>query len=156
SIAVVAPPSIAKAFNPTSIAANGVSTLTFTITNPAANTVAETGVAFTDTLPSGLVVATPNGLGGTCTGTVTATAGSNSISLSGGTVAASSSCTVIVNVTGTTPGTYNNTSGAVSSTNGGTGNTASASLTIAVADLTITKTHVGVLKRGQIGAIYTI
>jgi uncharacterized repeat protein (TIGR01451 family) len=156
SIVVVAPPSIAKAFSPTAIAVNGVSTLTFTLTNPAANTVAEAGVAFTDTLPTGLVVATPNGLGGTCVGTATATAGSGSISFSGGSIATASSCTVTVNVTGATTGVFNNTSGAVSSTNGGTGNTASASLTIAVADMTITKTHVGVLKRGQIGAIYTI
>ncbi len=156
SINVVAPPSIAKAFNPATIAVNGVSTLTFTITNPAANTVAETGVAFTDTLPAGIVVATPNGLTNTCGGTATATAGSGSISLTGGTVAAASTCTVSVNVTGSATGTYNNTSGAVSSTNGGTGNTASATLTIATADMTITKTHTGTFNRGQTGANWTI
>src|SRR5262249_15697123 len=81
SLIVVAPPSIAKAFNPTSIPVNGTSTLTFTITNPAANTVAEAGVAFTDNLPAGLVVATPNALTNTCGGTPTAVAGSASISL---------------------------------------------------------------------------
>jgi fimbrial isopeptide formation D2 family protein len=156
SIAVVAPPSIAKAFNPTAIGVNGTSTLTFTMTNPAANTVAEVGVAFTDTLPAGLVVATPNGLTNTCGGTATATAGSGSISLSGGTIAAASSCTLSANVTGASTGTFNNTSGAVSSTNGGTGNTASATLTIAPADMTITKTHVGTFHRGQTGAQYTI
>jgi uncharacterized repeat protein (TIGR01451 family) len=156
TVTVVGPPSIAKAFNPTAIAVNGVSTLTFTLTNPAANPVAEAGVAFTDTLPTGLVVATPNGLVNNCGGTVTATAGSGSISFSGGSIAAASACTVSVNITGTTAGVFNNTSGAVSSTNGGTGNTASASLTIAVADLAIAKTHVGVLRAGQIGAIYTI
>ena len=156
SINVVAPPSIAKAFNPAAIAVNGVSTLTFTITNPAANAVAETGVAFTDTLPAGIVVATPNGLTNTCGGTATATAGSGSISLTGGTVAAASTCTVSVDVTGSATGTYNNTSGAVSSTNGGTGNTASATLTIATADMTITKTHAGTFNRGQTGANWTI
>jgi CSLREA domain-containing protein/uncharacterized repeat protein (TIGR01451 family) len=131
SINVVAPPSIAKAFNPTTIPLNGTTTLTFTITNPAANTVAETGVAFTDTLPTGLVVSTPNGLSNTCGGTATAVAGSTSISLTGGSIAVNTNCTLVVNVTGTASGQYTNTSGAVSSTNGGTGNTASANLTVA-------------------------
>ncbi len=131
SINVVAPPSIAKVFNPSTIALNGTTALTFTITNPAANSVAETGVAFTDTLPVGLVVSTPNGLTNTCGGTATAVAGSGSISLTGGTIAVNSNCTLTVNVTGTASGQYTNTSGAVSSTNGGTGNTASANLTVA-------------------------
>ena len=131
SINVVAPPSIAKVFNPSSIALNATTSLTFTITNPAANAVAETGVAFTDTLPVGLVVSTPNGLTNTCGGTATAVAGSTSISLTGGTIAVNTNCTLVVNVTGTASGHYTNTSGAVSSTNGGTGNTASANLTVA-------------------------
>ena len=156
SVNVVAPPSIAKVFNPAAIGANGVSTLTFTLTNPAANGVAEAGVAFTDTLPTGLVIATPNGLGGSCTGTATATAGSGSISFSGGSIPVNSSCTVTVNITGAVVGIYQNTTGAVSSTNGGTGNTASATLTIAGADLTITKTHTGTFNRGQNGATYTV
>jgi uncharacterized repeat protein (TIGR01451 family) len=130
SIAVVAPPAIAKAFNPTTILLNGVSALTFTVTNPAANSVAEAGVAFTDALPAGLVVSTPNGLTNTCGGTSTATAGSAGISLTGGTVAVNTSCTVSVNVTGTASGQFTNTSGAVSSTNGGTGNTATANITV--------------------------
>jgi uncharacterized repeat protein (TIGR01451 family) len=138
SVTVVAPPSIAKVFNPTTIPLNGTTALTFTITNPAANTVAETGVAFTDTLPTGLVVSTPNGLSNTCGGTATAVAGSTSISLTGGSIAVNSNCTLVVNVTGTASGQYTNTSGAVSSTNGGTGNTASANLIVATPP-TITK-----------------
>jgi hypothetical protein len=153
---VVAPPSIAKAFNPTVIAINGVSTLTLTVTNPGANTVAEAGVAVTDNLPAGLAVATPNGLSNTCGGTATATAGSGSVSLTGGSIPVASSCTVSVNVTSSAAGTYNNTTGAVSSTNGGTGNTASASLSVQPADLTITKTHTDPFSRGQTGATYTI
>jgi uncharacterized repeat protein (TIGR01451 family) len=138
SITVVAAPVIAKAFNPTTIPVNGTTTLTFTVTNPAANTVAETGVAFTDTLPAGLVVSTPNGLSSTCNGTATAVAGATSISLTGGSIAVNTSCTVVVNVAGIVSGQYTNTSGSVSSTNGGTGNTASANLTVA-SPPTITK-----------------
>ncbi len=138
TLAVNLAPTITKGFNPTSIPVNGTSTLTLTITNPATNTVALTGVAVSDTLPSGVVVATPNGASSTCGGTFTATAGAGSISLTGGTVAAGSSCTLIANVKATTAGNKNNTTGNVSATNGGTGGTASATLTV-VAPPTITK-----------------
>ena len=127
---VVSPPSIAKAFSPTSVPLNGASTLTFTLTNPNTGT-ALAGVAFTDTLPSGLVVSVPNGLTNTCGGTAGASAGGATISLSGASVAASATCAVAVSVTGTSAGTFTNTTGAVSSANGGTGNTATAVLTVA-------------------------
>jgi uncharacterized repeat protein (TIGR01451 family) len=130
SITVVAPPTIAKTFAGPTVPLNHSTGLTFDIGNPNA-TVALSGIGFTDTLPSGLIVATPNGLsGGVCGGTVTATAGSNSISLSGATVSAAATCTFTVNVTGTVAGIQNNTTGAVTSTEGGTGNTASATITV--------------------------
>ena len=128
--AVIVPPSIAKAFDPASVQIDGTSTLTFTITNPNGAT-ALTGVTFTDTLPSGLVVSTPNGLTDSCGGTANAGAGGATISLTGASVAASATCTVVVNVRGNSAGTFTNTSGAVGSANGGTGNTATAVLTVA-------------------------
>ena len=127
SIVVVAPPSIAKAFNPNSIAVNATTSLGFIITNPAVNSVALTGVAFTDVLPAGLTVA--NGTTTVCGGTLT-TSGGNTISLSGATIAAASNCTFSVTVTASQPGSFTNTTGNVTSTNGGTGNTASANLTV--------------------------
>ncbi|HKD79212.1 MAG TPA: hypothetical protein VKH81_05925 [Candidatus Angelobacter sp.] len=130
AIAVAAPPSIVEAFGAASIALNGTTTLTFTITNPAANTVSESGMALLDTLPSGLAVAPAPGLTNSCAGTATATAGSTIISLSGGSLAVGASCGVTLNVTGTSGGTFTNTTGAVSSLTGGTGNTASANLTV--------------------------
>jgi len=88
-----------------------------------------TGVRFTDTLPSGLLVATPNGLSNGCGGTVSAVADDSSISLSGGTLPAGSLCEVSVNVLGTWGGEKKN-SVAVSSS-AGAGNTSTARLTVA-------------------------
>jgi uncharacterized repeat protein (TIGR01451 family) len=136
SVTVVAPspPSIAKSFGAASIPLNGSTSLTFTITNPNAGAPL-TGVAFTDTLPAGLVVSTPSGLSGNCTpgssqGTITATSGAGAVSISGGTFAASGSCFFkVTNVTGTTAGTKNN-SVQITSTEGGIGNTATATLDV--------------------------
>jgi uncharacterized repeat protein (TIGR01451 family) len=140
SIVVVAPPVIAKAFNPTAIAPGGTSVLTLSLTNPAVNTVALTGVAFSDTFPAGLNVASPNALANTCGGTATATAGSGSVSLTGGTIAVGGACTISLNVTAASSGSYVNTTGNVSSTNGGIGNTATAQLNVnAPPQLTVTK-----------------
>ena len=142
SVNVVAPPVIAKAFGTPSFSAGGTTSLTFTVTNPAANTVALTGVAFTDSLPSGLQVATPNGESGTCGGgTITAGAGSSSVSLAGATLGTggTASCTFSVNVTAIGVGEQDN-SVTVTSTNGGAGNTATASVDVtAVAPPVITK-----------------
>ena len=129
NITVVAPPTIGKAFGAASIPLNGSTALTFTLTNPNTTT-ALTGIGFTDTLPAGLVVATPNGLSGACGGgTITATAASGSVTLAGATLAASTQCSFSVNVTGTTGGAKNN-SVTASSANGGAGNTSNASVTV--------------------------
>lgn len=128
SIKVVAPPSIVKAFNPSVVALNATSSLSFTITNPPANTAALSGLGFTDTLPTGLTVATSSAT--VCGGTLTTTAPTG-IALTGAAVAISSTCQFSVIVTGAVAGNYTNTTGAVTSTNGGTGNTASANLKVA-------------------------
>jgi hypothetical protein len=130
-------PTITKSFSPASIAVGDTSSLTFTITNPSTNIAALNGVSFSDTMPANLVVAT--GTSNTCGGILTATAGSGSISLAGGNVAVSSTCTVSVNVTSSVAGVYQNTSGAVSSTNGGTGNTSNTSTLTVVAPPGISK-----------------
>lgn len=127
----VAPPAIAKAFSPIGMQPNGTSTLTITITNPSTSTAALQGVAFTDNFPANVVVANPNNLTNSCGGTATATAGSSSVSLTGGTIAVNSSCAVTATVTSASTGSYLNTTGAVTSTNGGTGNSASATLGVA-------------------------
>ncbi|HJX27188.1 MAG TPA: hypothetical protein VJ885_04700, partial [Thermoanaerobaculia bacterium] len=114
SVVTVSAPNIAKSFSPNPIAVGGVSTLTFTITNPNAGT-ALTGVAFTDTFPAGLqVAATPNVSATGCgSPTFSPAAGNTSLTFSGGTIAASGTCTVSVNVTATTSGAKANTTGNV-------------------------------------------
>ena len=57
AFAVVAPPMVSAAFGAQEIGVGESTALTFTITNPPANTVALTGVALENTLPAGLVVA---------------------------------------------------------------------------------------------------
>ncbi len=126
----IAPPTIVKSFGAANIALNGSTSLSFTISNPNAGA-SLTGIGFTDALPAGLTVSTPNALAGSCDGgTITAVAGSGSISLASATLASSASCTFSVNVAGTAVGTQNNTTGAVTSVEGGTGGTASASITV--------------------------
>jgi hypothetical protein len=131
--ALLAPPTITKAFGSATLNASGTTSLTFTLANSNVGTPLS-GVGFTDTLPTGLVVATPNGLTGSCGGgTITAAAGSNSISLVGATLAGGASCTFAVNVTATSAGAKNNTTTNVTSTEAGNGNQATASLTVAAA-----------------------
>ena len=130
SIVVVDPPTINKSFGAASIPLHGATTLTFTLNNPNASTPL-TGVAFTDNLPAGLVVATPNGLSNNCGGTATATAASSTITLSGAAIPASTSCALVVNVTSTTSAVKNNTTGAITDNEGGTGATSNtATLTV--------------------------
>ena len=86
--------------------------------HPDQSTAAVTGVAFTDTYPSGLVnTASANGAT-TCGGTVTAANNGNSVWLSGGTIPANGSCTVTVNVTAALAGSYLNSTGPIAASSG--------------------------------------
>lgn len=118
ALTAVLPPSMTKQFLATPILANGTSTLVFTITNPNQNN-AISGVAFSDVFPTTpgqmSVAATPNASTSGCgSPTFAPTAGANSISFTGGSVAAGGTCTVELDVTAPTVGTYTNTSGLVS------------------------------------------
>src|SRR5271156_3302577 len=126
----VAPPTISKAFGAPSVALNSATSLTFTVSNPNASSFLS-GVGFTDMLPAGLVVSTPNGISGSCGGgTITAAAGSTSVVLSGAALAANVTCNFASNVTGMSAGLQNNVTTAVTSTEGGNGKTATASITV--------------------------
>jgi MSHA biogenesis protein MshQ len=130
TLTVLARPTVAKSFGTNPIVTGASSLLTITLSN--SNTVAITGVAFTDTYPAGLTNATTAST--TCTGgTASATIGGATVSLAGGTIPASGSCAVTVSVTSSTAGSYANSIaiGAVTSTNAGS-NTVAASATLTV------------------------
>ncbi|MDQ3280708.1 MAG: DUF11 domain-containing protein, partial [Acidobacteriota bacterium] len=137
TLTALQPPAIAKRFLSSPILAGATSRLVFTITNPNQND-AISGVAFADTFPASpgamTVAATPNASTSGCGAPVfSPAAGAGSISFTGGSIAAGGTCTVAVDVTASTTGTYNNTSGNVSYVvNAQTinGNTASAALTV--------------------------
>ena len=118
TVTVGALPTIAKSFAAPTVGLGGTVNMSFVLTNPNA-TVALTGLAFTDTLPVGLTA--PNASTATCGGTLVTS--SNVLTFSGGTLAASASCTITVTVTGATLGVKNNTTGPLSSTETGTGAT---------------------------------
>jgi len=125
---------IAKAFSPASITAGGNSTLTITLSN--ANASPATSAAFTDTLPPGVTIANPPSATNTCGGALTATAGSSTLTLSGGTIPGGSpfgTCTITVHVTAAASGSYLNTLPAGALTTGNHGSNGAA----AVATLTV-------------------
>jgi CSLREA domain-containing protein/uncharacterized repeat protein (TIGR01451 family) len=105
ALTVLAPPGVAKLFSPDVLATGAVSTLTITLGNTNDSTI--TGVSLTDNFPANLVVATPNNLVNSCGGSVTATAGSGTVILSGGSIP-NGGCSIGVSVTSATAGGYNN------------------------------------------------
>lgn len=127
---IVNAPSATKSFAPGTITEGSTSLLTVTLTNPTAFAV--TGVSFTDTYPAGMLNTAAAGGATTCGGTVTAANDGNSLALSGGTIPATGSCTVTVNVTSATAGSYFNSTGTVTHASG-TISAASATLTVNVA-----------------------
>ncbi len=94
--------SVAKAFAPATVAAGGDTRLTITLTR-AAGAVDLTNITFTDTLPALHVVSVSGSAPAptnTCGGTLTATGGAGSVSLSGGALTgATTTCTISVSIT---------------------------------------------------------
>jgi len=127
--AAISHPVLTAAFKTATVAENGKTTLTFTITNPNASTTL-TGIAFSATLPLGHL-ALSSSTSTRCNGTLTLTA-PTSIKLSGANVKTGSlnKCSFSMTVTGIVPGNATFTSSAIKSTNGGTGNTVSPSIAV--------------------------
>jgi hypothetical protein len=149
-----ASPLISEVFSAPSIPKNGSAVLTFMITNPTSNTLPITGLAFTDTLPSGIALASSGGTMGSCGGTVSAVTGSRTVALIGGNLAAGGSCNISVNIIGIAPGIYANLTGPILSANAGTGNGASATITVVGATGAQNFFQIGVF-RGPSGGLGT-
>jgi hypothetical protein len=106
---------VAKAFSPSVVAPDGSSQLTVTLTAPAATCTPAptqaiyTGLGFTDTLPTGMTVATTPGASTTCAGaTLTATGGNGAFTLANASLAPGASCTATVTVSVAGTGTFRN------------------------------------------------
>ncbi len=118
-----------KAFLPDTIGPGSTTTLSFGIVNKDPVTPV-TDLAFTDTLPAGVTIATPASASTDCTnGVLSAPDGGTTISLTGGGLGANSACSVTVNVTSSTVGAHLNVSGALTSSDGNSG-AAMATLTV--------------------------
>jgi hypothetical protein len=114
TVTVLAPPSTTKSFYPASIPTSGYSKLTIKIHNP--DDFVMNNVAFTDAMPASLIIVTPTDVTNSCGGTVTAAAGTSSVSLSGGSIVAIGDCSITVTVQGTAPGSWVNTTSNVTAT----------------------------------------
>ena len=99
------PPTLNKSFNAATIDAGGVSTLTITLSNPG-TTAAVLTAPLVDKLPIGVVV--HGNASNDCGGTITAAAGSSTVTLTGGSIPANGSCTVTVDVSAASAGNYFN------------------------------------------------
>ena len=112
-------PAFSKEFAPDTVFLGGRSTLTFTIDN-SANSNFATAIQFSDTLPSGLQVASPSNASTTCPGaTLTAPSGGSSISIVSGFLLTGETCTVVADVVAVGAGPQDNVSGILTSTPGG-------------------------------------
>ncbi|MBO9662912.1 choice-of-anchor J domain-containing protein, partial [Dokdonella sp.] len=102
------PPSLSMAFSPTNTPVGTPSTLTLTIGNTSAAAMNLTA-DFTNTLPTGLTLATPAAASSTCAGTLTAADGGNSITLANGGSVPIGGCTISAKVSAAASGIFINT-----------------------------------------------
>ncbi|MGB4117684.1 MAG: hypothetical protein WBK51_14180 [Polaromonas sp.] len=140
-----APPTVSKSFTPTSRAVSpGTSTLLITLGNTNLAP-AYLNTAFNDVLPAGLVVAATPLLQGSCVtypgNTVTATAGSGTVTLASGGRVPAGGCTMSLVVSAAANGAYVNTipAGRLNTSAGSNALQAQATFQVAVNDFSLSK-----------------
>jgi uncharacterized repeat protein (TIGR01451 family) len=122
----LSPPTATKHFGAASVLLGGTTSIDIVVGNP--NTAPLTGVGVTDILPPGLAIEPPYGDFSFCGGTYTITP--TSMTFTGFTLGAASSCGVIAAVRGVAVGVQTNTTSAPTSVEGGAGGLATAVLTV--------------------------
>jgi uncharacterized protein YhjY with autotransporter beta-barrel domain len=97
-------------FNPATISVNATSKLTISIGNANAQSLTLSS-ALTDAIPAaGVTISSPNGLGGTCSvASVSAAAGSGTVTYANGASVPPGGCTITVNVTAAKAGSFTDT-----------------------------------------------
>ena len=147
TLTVVPAPTFAKALSATTVSLGGSALVTYTIDN-SASVLSATGMSFSETLPAGLVIATPSNAAPSCTGgTVTAVSGTNVISYTGTSVANGAACSLVVEVSPTAAGVYPLTSGDLTSSSGNSG-TSTATLTVTTPEIDLVGSIGGAVANG--------
>src|SRR5690348_8585607 len=112
-------PTVTKSFDPGGIYLGGTSRMTIKLTNP--NVLdAISGARFTDDYPIPLGIANASDdavVSNTCGGNLDAQTGGTTVALQGGVIPANGSCSVVVNVVGTSAGITINHTGGIDSDN---------------------------------------
>ena len=99
---------VVKGFDPLTVFGGASSTMSVLLINP--GNVPLAGIAFTDTMPDGMVLANPLHFNmGSCGGTLSGVSGTSSFSFSGGLLPAGGRCTLTLSVTMTINGNLTNT-----------------------------------------------
>ena len=98
-------PTVTESFSPANVGTNAVSKLAITLSNPNGFTLIQS--SFSATLPGNLLIPATPALVTTCTGTgISLTNTTTSLKLSGATIPADGSCSIIVPVNSASAGSY--------------------------------------------------
>jgi hypothetical protein len=131
-------PLFSKVFAPAIIGSGGVSSLTFNIDN-SASTAAASNFAFVDNLPADVTIAAAPNITNSCDAATSIVTNGTSVTVTNGSVPASSSCQISVDVTSSTIGIHTNTTGDLTSDLGNSG-TATADINV-LAGISFTKSY---------------
>ncbi len=123
---LASPPRLSLRFAPSRVSVSQASRLTLSITNQPV--LALTHVAFLNTLPRGVRVASPARRQGSCGGRVSAAAGSPVVGLIKGKIAAGATCKISVAVRAIQPGRWRDSTGPVTSSEAADAGAVTASL----------------------------